>query len=251
MLKPVIQNPRYRLVADQIAILIRNGVLPAGTKMPPDRDLVEKLRVSRTTVREAMIALELMGYVVTRFGAGAYVSERLPNAGFDGQGMPGYFELVEARHCIEPQIAALATRTIGRADISFLRDCIATMVDPTLSFAEIEASDRAFHLAIARSTSNSVFIGIVEDFWRSRLRFPEWTRTNSRQSVEDVSRFFGEEHTAIVDGFEAQDSERAARAMQVHCRNSGKVLLERWSSLNEEIEPGEDAVLDRMADWKV
>ena len=80
MLSAIQQTPRYRLAAEELAAAIRAGDFAPGAKMPPDRDLVARLGVSRTTLREAMIALELMGYVVTRFGAGAFVADPLPAA---------------------------------------------------------------------------------------------------------------------------------------------------------------------------
>ena len=78
MFKPVEQTPRYKLVAQQIADLILSGRLERGTKMPTERELVEELGVSRPTVREAMIALEITGFVENSFGAGAYVSVAPP-----------------------------------------------------------------------------------------------------------------------------------------------------------------------------
>jgi DNA-binding FadR family transcriptional regulator len=227
MLTSIIQTPRYRLVADQIAERIRAGDYEPGSKMPADKDLVAQLGVSRTTVREAMIALELMGYVVTRYGAGAFVANVVPAAPVD-TGLPGYFELVEARYVIEPEIAAAAATQIDAATIAHLERCIEGMCDPTLSLLQIEAYDRDFHLTIARSTGNSVLVTIVDDFWRARTRFPEWTRLSNRRDVEDIARFSRDEHAAIVTALRAGDANGARVAMRDHCVNSGKPMLERW-----------------------
>ncbi|MCP1170310.1 FadR family transcriptional regulator, partial [Limimaricola sp. ASW11-118] len=215
-MKPIIQTPRYRLVADEIVAAIRAGDLAPGAKMPADKDLVERLGVSRTTVREAMIALELMGYVVTRFGAGAFVAEALPEAPREAPAQPGFYELVEARYRIEPEIAAAAAPFIKDEDQAHLRDLIAGMADPALSLHEVERRDRDFHVTIARATGNSVFVSIVEEFWRARRRFPEWTRANNRRDAADVARFYEAEHRAILDAFAARDVEAARRAMRVH-----------------------------------
>ncbi|NVO28656.1 FadR family transcriptional regulator [Donghicola sp. C2-DW-16] len=235
MLTSIIQTPRYRLVADQIAEHIRAGDLPPGSKMPADKDLVAQLGVSRTTVREAMIALELLGYVVTRFGAGAYVANIIPAAPID-TGLPGFFELVEARYVIEPEIAAAAAPVISDSDIAHLEACIDGMCNAKLSPSQIEAQDCEFHMTIARSTGNSVFVQIVNDFWRARMRFPEWTRVNNRQTAAQIARFASDEHRPIVEALRTGDAALARHAMQQHCLNSGKHMHDRWRDQEGEAE---------------
>jgi DNA-binding FadR family transcriptional regulator len=212
--------------------------------MPADKDLVVQLGVSRTTVREAMIALELMGYVVTRYGAGAFVARTLPVAPIETSGLPGYFELVEARFVIEPEIAAIAARLIRPAEIAQLESCIEGMCDTTSNLERIEAFDSEFHLIVARSTGNTVFVSVVKDFWLARQRYPEWTRLNNRQSPNDIARFSRDEHMAIVNALAARDAEGARSAMALHCRNSGRPLLDRWQLL--EGESGTEDVLQRL-----
>ena len=242
MLNPIIQTPRYRLVADEIAARIRAGDLPLDSKMPADKDLVVQLGVSRTTVREAMIALELMGYVITRYGAGAFVARTLPAVPVETSGLPGYFELVEARFVIEPEIAAIAAKLITPEEIAQLETCIEGMCDATSRLARIEAFDSEFHLIVARSTGNTVFVSVVKDFWLARQRFPEWTRLNNRQSADDIARFSRDEHTAIVTALAAGDAGGARAAMALHCRNSGRPLLERWQMLEHDSD-SEDVLL--------
>ncbi|MBU2935948.1 MULTISPECIES: FadR/GntR family transcriptional regulator [Pacificibacter] len=234
MLNPIVQTPRYRLVADEIAARIRAGDLPLDSKMPADKDLVEQLGVSRTTVREAMIALELMGYVVTRYGAGAFVTRTLPDAQIETSGLPGYFELVEARFVIEPEIASIAAALITPVEIAQLERCVEGMCATTASLDQIEAFDSEFHLTVARSTGNTVFVSVVKDFWRVRQRYPEWTRLNNRQSLDDIAQFSRDEHMAIVNALAAHDAKGARAAMALHCRNSGRPLLERWQLLEGE-----------------
>ena len=244
MLSAIQQTPRCRLAAEELAAAIRAGDFAPGAKMPPDRDLVARLGVSRTTLREAMIALELMGYVVTRFGAGAFVADPLPAAAPEAAGLPGYFELVEARFVVEPEIAAIAATEITPEGLAALDACIEGMCDTTLPFPRIEAHDREFHLIIARSTGNSVFVTMVEEFWRVRLRYPEWTRLNNRQNAADIARFSRDEHTAVMQALAARDASAARAAMAHHCRNSGAPLLERWRRL--EGETGAEEVLHRL-----
>src|SRR5690349_24165130 len=102
----------YRQIADQIAALIERGEYAVGARLPPERDLAKQLGVSRPSVREALIALEVEGYVEVRVGSGVYVqgscaaskaAETLPEDS-------GPFELIKARWLIEAECAALAAK---------------------------------------------------------------------------------------------------------------------------------------------
>src|SRR6266478_3657647 len=111
----------YRQIADQIRELIRSGEFVAGSRLPPERDLAKQLGVSRPSVREALIALEVEGLVEVRIGSGIYVLGPSVRAeGEDPGGGPvhgavdataGPFELMRARYTIESECAALAAKS--------------------------------------------------------------------------------------------------------------------------------------------
>ena len=77
--EPVAVTRLYRMISRQIAEKIHAGEFPVGSRLPSERDLAAGLRVSRTTVREALIALELDGYVEIRIGAGVFVVDSRPH----------------------------------------------------------------------------------------------------------------------------------------------------------------------------
>src|SRR5437868_13875859 len=107
----------YRQIADQLRALIERGEFAVGSRLPPERDLAVQLGVSRPSVREALIALEIQGLVEVRVGAGIFVAqaERPPTVPInEGQGP---FELLRARWLIEGEIAALAAREATKADL--------------------------------------------------------------------------------------------------------------------------------------
>ena len=79
-IKAVEPQRLYRRIAEQIARLIRRGEYKPGERLPPERDLARQLKVSRPSVREALIALEVEGYVEVRVGSGVYVTQRRPAA---------------------------------------------------------------------------------------------------------------------------------------------------------------------------
>src|SRR5258707_11207258 len=106
----------YRQIADQIAALIEKGEYVAGKRLPPERDLARQLGVSRPSVREALIALEVEGLVEVRIGSGIYV---LGPRGDGEMGAPvhaalGPFELLRARWIIESECAAFAAKHAKR-----------------------------------------------------------------------------------------------------------------------------------------
>jgi len=204
-------------VAEQIASLIQSGQLPPGSKMLTDRELVEQLGVSRATVREALIALEIQGLVETRYGSGSYVAETLPEYVIEGEALPQFFDLVEARFHVESAIAALAAKSCDAQTTQALRALIARMVDENTPFDQLEEADREFHLTIARSTGNTVLVQMVADLWKLRLRYPVETRRNNMFGPENNRSYYEREHMRIVEALEAGDPQAAERAMQVHC----------------------------------
>src|SRR5690349_12300457 len=115
-----VENRRlYRQIADQIAALIEGGEYPVGARLPPERDLAKQLGVSRPSVREALIALEVEGYVEVRVGSGVYVLGHRASPRPDDT-LPedsGPFELIKARWLIEAECAALAARNASRAQV--------------------------------------------------------------------------------------------------------------------------------------
>ena len=110
----------YRQIAGQIAALIDSGEFPVGSRLPAERELATLLGVSRTSVREAIISLEIGGRVDVRVGTGIFVAgnaSRVPDAGDAG---PGPFELLAARKLVEGEIAALAAKKPSAAHLAAL-----------------------------------------------------------------------------------------------------------------------------------
>jgi len=125
----------YRVIADQIAGRIRAGEFPRGGRLPSERELAEQLQVSRASIREALIALEIEGYVEVRVGTGVFVTRE--GAGFPaGSGACagveqehddiGPFDLLEARMLIEPECAGMAAQQASPAQIAAIRQTLAS-----------------------------------------------------------------------------------------------------------------------------
>src|SRR5258708_5639537 len=173
----IIESQRlYRQIADQLSALIASGEFANGQRLPSERELAALLGVSRQSVREALIALEIAGKVEVRVGAGIYVAAPRPVAVADpeteGQGP---FELLRARWLIEGEIAAVAARQARPEDLTAIRSAVEEMQRRELRNRSADTADRDFHLAIATATHNSALLSVVHDLW-DRGRGAIWKR---------------------------------------------------------------------------
>src|SRR5512140_1651817 len=158
----------YRQIADQIAALIEKGEYGPGERLPPERDLAKHLGVSRPSVREALIALEVEGYVEVRVGSGVYVTAARPSPAAGLTADSGPFELIRARWIIEAECAALAAKNATRAQIRALDEALDEMEGQRDRGMMPLASDRQFHLRIAEASGNSALALVVKTLWEQR-----------------------------------------------------------------------------------
>ena len=209
-------EPRlYRVVADRIQELIRNENIAAGERLPSERDLATKLSVSRASLREALIALELGGVIEVRGGSGVYVSElpepaesNLPEAG------PGPFEVLSARRLIESEIAAIAARVATDSAIDAILKAVEEMEKHHANYSSNEQSDRNFHLAIARATGNSALVGSLNYLWDQRGRL--WHKLKEHFQTEELRQATLKDHRRILEAIAAHDPAAARKAMRAH-----------------------------------
>src|SRR4051812_2968632 len=162
----------YRQIADQVRALITQGEFAPAARLPAERDLARQLGVSRPSVREALIALEVEGWVEVRTGSGVYVKKRPRNGDASHAAIKptewGPLELIRARKVIEGEIAALAATHAKRRDIDAIARAIASMqADADKGTMPLEG-DRAFHAAVAESAGNVVLLETVQAFWDAR-----------------------------------------------------------------------------------
>lgn len=206
----------YARVAQDLASKIAQSVYPVGKRLPSERDLAQTYAVSRPTVREAIIALELDGLVEVRLGSGVYVTAQRPRGGKAGETDIGPFELLEARRAIESEACALAAVRITDEELSQLRLLLAEMQtenahDVTLS----EDADRRFHMLIAESTKNSAMSAAVQMLWEARARSPQYQLLSAKALAAGVAPRI-DEHAEIVAALEARKPEAARQAMRRH-----------------------------------
>jgi len=217
----------YRLIAEKIAQKIRSGEFPVGGRLPAERDLAEILQVSRSSVREALIALELSGYVEVRVGSGVYVTAPRESAGNAAAGLPGGdaipeitriasdigpFELLETRLLIEPECAAFAAQKGTEEQLAKIRE-----TQEAMSVAGAPSHyDRAFHAAIAAACGNSALEAVVMHIWDLSEASPVYQRLDKHFVDSKVWDVALHEHDRISDAILDRDPIRARHAMYAH-----------------------------------
>lgn len=207
------QDRLYQELARQLLAAIASGQYAVGDRLPAERELAAEFNVSRPTVREAIIALEVQGLVEVRVGSGAYVrqrpDERLSTA-FDVTA----FELTEARLLFEGEAAALAATQISEAELDELDDLVRDIAQGN-DHGDGEIADRAFHLLIARATRNAAIVKTIDELWELRSTSPECALLHEKARNAQVKPVVPE-HTAIVEALRSRDPARARAAMRAH-----------------------------------
>lgn len=214
----------YQQVAAAIAENVEAGRHRRGQRLPSERDLAEEFKVSRPTIREALLALELQGLVEARHGSGVYVTETTPDQAAQAELDIGAFELTEARILFEGEAAALAATAITDEDLAQLEQLLKAMSAENAGPSCDEQADRAFHLTIAQATRNAAVVSVVEMLWDARHRSPLCRHMLER------SRAAGEkpridEHRRLLDALRTRDPRQARAAMRGHLERVIEHLL--------------------------
>ncbi len=238
-LQAVASKRLYQQVADQIASLIREGHWSAGDRLPSERDMSQQLGVSRPTVREAILALEIAGLVEVRTGAGIYVLDESQGRGVtivEDSG-PSPSNLMHARILIESEIAATASQTISDEQLQELEEAVNKMEDDVAherqSVSNEDDGDLLFHSRLASATGNMVLVSIVDQLWEG-MRRPLFKTICERVKLPTNALRAAADHRVILERLRARDSEGSRNAMRLHLEQVNAMLFEN----------GEDARTD-------
>jgi DNA-binding FadR family transcriptional regulator len=218
----VVESPRlYRQIADQLRHLIDQHEFPVGSRLPAERELAEKLGVSRPSVREALIALEVEGRVRIRMGSGVYVVDPGQVAAHTAAGFPveGPFEVLAARRLVEGAVAAEAAGRATSAPLAGLAGILDQMEHPGLPAERLIALDRAFHVEIAAMLGNAVLVRCVGELFDQRMS-PYFRQLAQYFENEQSWRTAAAEHRAIHTALARGDREAARAAMCAHLQAS-------------------------------
>jgi GntR family transcriptional regulator, transcriptional repressor for pyruvate dehydrogenase complex len=210
--------------ADQILDMVVSGGLSPGERLPPERELCERLDVSRTVVREALNLLEARGLISIEHGRGAVVSGGNTDAVRDTLGLilrvrpKALWELLEMRKILEVEISGLAAERATEEDVEAMRAQLRRMaasIDVPQGYVD---ADVEFHALLARGAGNAVLLTMLDpivDLLRASRQVSAARRPGS------ALRALGE-HEEILRRVEEGDAEGARREMRVHLENTVK-----------------------------
>jgi DNA-binding FadR family transcriptional regulator len=219
----------YRQIADQIRTLIGKGEVAPGARLPAERDLARQLGVSRPSLREALIALEVEGLLDVRVGSGIYVTSP-PEArgrGAEIAGASGPFEVIRARRMIEGECAALAARHGTAAQLRAVRKAHADLQREAKRNHNPLDADRAFHVRIAEATGNSALELVVQTLWDQRVG-PLYRALEIKLEYPAMARETTDEHEAVLAAILARDPAAARAAMRRHMDMTRKRYTKDW-----------------------
>lgn len=223
----------YRQIADQIRGLIRSGEFPKGSRLPPERDLAKQLGVSRPSVREALIALEVEGLVEVRIGSGIYVlavNGRPSDSAPEADAPAGPFELLRARYVIESECAALAAKSAKNQHLQAMEAALADMEREHGAVKQPLAGDRLFHLRIAEATGNGALVHVIKTLWDERTG-PLYKQLEHHYDSPGLWEAAMAEHRAVLKAIAAHDAAAAKAAMQRHLNMAYKRFSKGWDTL--------------------
>jgi len=220
----------YRQIADQLRKLISNGDVAPGDRLPAERDLARRLGVSRPSLREALIALEIEGLLEVRVGSGIYVSrpgERTSRAELADASGP--FEVIRARRLIEGECAALAARHASPAQLRAIRAAHAHMQKEARRNHNPLHADRAFHVRIAEAAGNSALELVVQTLWDQRVG-PFYRALETKLEYPAMAGETLREHAAVLAAILVHDPAKARAAMHRHMDLTSRRYSTEWKA---------------------
>ena len=232
-LQPITTTRLYQQVAEQIAQLIHGKHWDVGDRLPAERDMAQRLGVSRPTVREALVALELQGLVEVRTGAGVYVKANAPGpvaiVPDNKDPGPSPFDIIDARILLEGEMAAIAATHIGSAELGGLEEAIAIMAAAVKAGAQqvdsAKDGDFLFHSRIAAVSRNTVLQSMVEQLWEG-MRRPIFKAISARVRLSKNALRAVQDHRIICDAIAGGNPNQAKKAMHRHLEQVKAVLLQ-------------------------
>lgn len=224
-LKPIKSRKIYEEIVQQIRDLIVNGSLKPGDRLLAERQLAEKLKVSRVSVREALRTLEIMGFIETRTGGGSYVkensSEEIVNclAMFITAERDTLLEIFEVRKIFETAAASLAAERATPSDISRIQDCLENM-KAAYSLDDSEKGmdyDMQFHFAIAEATQNRWLMRLLHPISGSYEKAISAAREQLHMNAKTAKKII-EQHNKIFKAIRDRNPDVAMEYMREHLK---------------------------------
>ncbi|OTG86923.1 GntR family transcriptional regulator [Acinetobacter sp. ANC 4558] len=230
------QTRLYQNIVNKIQDDIKSGIYQIGSKLPPERDLAQQFGVSRTSIREAIIALEIFGMVEVKLGSGVYILKEqadqiiqpqndldqnihpllLPHLKEEDFITP--FEVLEARLHIEPYLAELAAKHRTEAQLESIKQAFMMNVNDNLDQSSDHIGDRLFHIRIAEASQNNAY-GFFLKYLLGQHYTNIFSRMRTLYTPEDMPLRSQFEHQEILFAIQNQNAVAAKNAMKKHIQN--------------------------------
>jgi DNA-binding FadR family transcriptional regulator len=229
----------YQQIADQLRAMIGSGEFPPGSYLPAERELSQMFGVSRTSVREALIALEVVGLVKVRVGDGVTVQAPTQTAAgshhllddaarqqpwpvdeelglaADFQAEVPPFSLLQARRLVEPEAAALAADNASKSELAGIEKAWRRNVADNRAGSTTHPGDRLLHIRIADASGNPAYALLIRHLLGHQYG-AMFQRLQALYTPRDMPHRSELEHGAIVEALRARDASAARRAMRAH-----------------------------------
>jgi GntR family transcriptional repressor for pyruvate dehydrogenase complex len=225
-LRPMVKSRLYEQVLERLREYVAEADLRAGDRLPAERDLATRLGVSRASVKQAIVVLEVQGLVDARHGGGTYLvrdtldvepvellverRKRLP-------------DVLEAREALETKLAELAAERRTADELETIRQALDFMRDEIAAGGFGVEGDRRFHAAVTAAAHSS----LLADFMKAIAVQITESRNESLRQPGRPPRSLAQ-HTTIYAAIAAGEPKKAAAAMRTHVRTVAKVRLLAW-----------------------
>jgi GntR family transcriptional repressor for pyruvate dehydrogenase complex len=226
-LQRIERSPLYEVVADRLQEFIASENLEPGDKLLPERELAERLGVSRTSVRQALTALRVMGLVDVRPGAGAYLqrppADLVPTLASEvAKAEVDHPMIWEVREGIEVQAARLAARRRTDQDLVAMEEALIAMARSIEGGGDGVDGDQLFHRAIVEAARNDLLTHLVDDLAEVVARTSLVSLTLPGRAPRSLIA-----HRKILAAIATEDEEGAAEAMRQHIVESAESVVTR------------------------
>ncbi|OCG08061.1 transcriptional regulator [Gilliamella sp. wkB178] len=213
---------QYQEIAQVLLEQISSGKYPLGSKLPPERTIADAYGVSRTIVREALIALEVKGFISIKQSSGVYVINKPDSL---QSRIMGPFELLQASQLLETNIAAFASQMITIANIETLKKILEQELQATTNNKSNKENDFHFHLTIAEATQNQMLVNAIKNLWKHKEKSFNWEQLAEHTNTKGYRLKWYADHQQILAALCRRDSEGTYKAMWQHIENEKNVLM--------------------------
>jgi GntR family transcriptional repressor for pyruvate dehydrogenase complex len=213
--------------------MLREGILTQGARLPPERELAAHFKVARSSLRQALKVLEIMGVITQKVGDGSYLNTDTSAV----LAVPMEFlfllddtsveELTELRLLVEPGLARFAAQRSTADDIALLRKSIKDLESSSNDKLKLVSSDLLFHRAIFQASKNRTASSLFQTIHRAMAKMI--LVTSQLVELEHTLSF----HKPIMRAIEKRDSEQAAKLMTDHLKDATALLIREQARQQE------------------